>query len=120
MVLQLREICLNCIARSFSTIPNFDFTLLHSGDKEKVIERLANHDLLNLSNKFNEEASISPQEEFRYRHSLIKNFFNGCLNSITFDNCTQLDDTFLELIVQLSSKLSVKSITINNCTKLSG
>lgn len=120
MVLKLREVCLNSIARSFYTIPNFDSTLLHAGDREKVIERLANHGLLNLHNKFNENDSSS-SDELQYRRSLIRSFFYGHLDSVRFDSCFQLDDSFLQLIVQHApEKLLIRSIAINNCDKLSG
>ena len=120
MVLKLREICLNSIARSFYTISNFDSTLLHAGDREKVIERLANHNLFNLHNKFNEDASSS-EDELKYRQSLVRNFFYGHLDSVKFDSCSELDDSFLHLIVKLTpEKLFIRYFTINNCEKLSG
>lgn len=120
MVLKLREICLNSIARSFYTISNFDSTLLHAGDREKVIERLANHNLFNLHNKFNEDAS-SAEAELLYRQSLVRNFFYGHLDLVRFDSCSQLDDSFLQLIVRLApEKLFIRSFAINNCEKLTG
>lgn len=121
MVLKLREICLNFVTKNFDTISNFDQSLLYSPDKEKIIERLANHNLLSLNNKYNNRKSYSETEECLFRQRLIRNFFTGHLNSIKFNGCTQLDDSFLVMLVQIpANQLVFKSINFYKCRILTG
>lgn len=119
MVLKLGEFCLNSIAKNFNTTANFDFTLLHSSAREKVIERLGNHNLLNYKNKFN-EVEDSNEKELIYRQKLVRNFFHGFLNSVKFNKCHQLDDFFLNLIAKEGNSVTIRSISINNCPNISG
>jgi hypothetical protein len=141
MVLSLKDICLNFIAKEFDTIPNFNHTLLHAANKETVIERLINHSLLDApSNKLAKRkvtshadlATISAQ----YQTSLVRNFFNGHLDTLKFNACNQINDRFLRLIKQANSdgssssssdnddptrvKLHFKSILIRYCPNLTG
>ena len=115
MVLKLKDICLNFIAKNFTDISNFNHKLLSSAQKEIIIERLANHNWLST-------LSIDIQSIESYQKSLIQYFFNGCLNAVIFNDCYQLDDNFIELITQLvsSNELVIKSIAIIRCYKLTG
>jgi hypothetical protein len=119
MVLKLKDICLNYIARNFLVIKNFNHKLLSSAQKENIIERLANHNmLLEFPSSFNSQSI----EGENYQKSLIENFFNGYLDSVIFNNCNQLDDIFIQLITKLvsSNDLVIKSIAIIRCYKLTG
>ena len=129
MVLQLKEICLNCVTRNFHTMTNFDFTLLSSLDKEKIIERLGNHNLLSLknNNKVNFSiAVVSDYNENEYRQNLFEYFFMCNMNSLKFSCCPQLDDLFLKSIIDsviCSSRkqvFTVKSISFDRCSELTG
>lgn len=120
MVLKLGEFCLNSIAQNFNTTTNFDFTLLHSSAREKIIERLGNHNLLNYKNKFNEDIEDSPERESLYREKLVNNFFHSFLSQVKFDGCQQLDDSFLQLVAERGQNMTVRSIFINQCPKISG
>ncbi len=128
MVLKLKDICLNFIAKEFYSIQSFDNTLLNSTHKEKVIERLGNHDWLKLTD-LNENINDKDQLAFRnklYQESLIHHFFNGRLNCLKFDGCSQLDDHFLKLISEINqlkdekTKLHFKSLLINRCHYITG
>ena len=114
MVLKLKDICLNFIAKNFTDISNFNHKLLSSAQKEIIIERLANHNWL--SNSSNIQSIES------YQKSLIQYFFNGYLNAVIFNDCYQLDDNFIELVTKLvsSNELVIKSIAIIRCYKLTG
>jgi hypothetical protein len=114
MVLSLKDICLNYIAREFDTIPNFNHALLHSADKETIIERLINHSLLDVpSNKLEQRKVSSASELSRmkadYQSSLVHNFFNGHLDTLRFNGCNQITDQFLRLIKQKNSDQSLKA-----------
>jgi hypothetical protein len=117
MVLELKDICLNYIAKNFSVINNFNHTLLSSTQKEIIIERLVNHNWLYLL-----PSSSNIQSIESYQRSLVKYFFNGHLNAITFNDCNQLNDIFIQLITQLvsSDDLEIKSLAIIKCIKVTG
>ena len=124
MVLELKELCLSYIAKHFDQIQNFDHSLLHAAHKEKIIERLANHNWLvpehNDCDSDNED-HVTIQCAQAYQNKLVESFFNGHLNSLTFSECGQLDDAFLEKIAQISKiKLCFKAFKINKCPNISG
>ena len=117
MVLKLDEICLNYITNNFYSIQAFDCTLLHTIHKEKIIERLANHNLLQANGKFN---LIVANDQLKYQRSIVNYFFNGNLNYFKFNCCQDLNDSFLKLIAYNSRKLIVKSLILNKCNQVSG
>ncbi len=119
MVLELKEICLTFIAREFNRIKNFDYTLLNTSHKEIIIERLVNHSLINYQNKFNNTIATQSSNT-NYRVKLISSFFNGYLNCLKFNSCSQLDADFLELISTQRNVLRFKSLIINRCNNLTG
>jgi hypothetical protein len=137
MVLSLKDICLNYIAQEFDIIPNFNHALLHSADKETIIERLINHSLLDVPSNKLEQRKVCSQSELtrikaEYQSNLVKNFFNGHLDTLRFNGCNQITDQFLRLIKQKNSetslrsdspvkvKLHFKSILIRYCPNLTG
>ena len=135
MVLNLKDICLNYIAKEFDTIPNFNSSLLDAVNKETIIERLINHNLLDvLSNKLETRkiASKADLDKLRthYQSSLIKNFFNGYLDTLRFNGCSQVTNDFLRLIKltnndkndisKTRTKLHFRSVFIRNCSNLTG
>ena len=129
MVLKLKDICLNFIAKEFYSIQNFDNTLLNSAHKEKIIERLGNHDWLNYTPNSNDNVNDKDQLAFKnklYQESLVHNFFNGHFHCLKFDGCSQLNDNFLKLISEINhlkdekTKLHFKLLLINRCHYITG
>ena len=118
MVLKLKEICISFIARHFDAMPNFDSKLLHSVHKEAIIEQLGNHDLFNYANKFR-DCTASASEQFRYQQTIVRYFFDSRMDSLKFNNCVQLNDSFLKLIAATPS-FSVRSATFIRCHQLTG
>ena len=119
MVLKLKEICISFIARHFDVVPNFDSKLLHSVHKEAIIEQLGNHDLFNYANKFRNCNTSSDSEHFRYQQTIVRNFFDSRMDSLKFNNCVQLNDSFLRLIAATPS-FSVRSATFIRCHQVTG
>ena len=138
MVLKLRDICLNFVAKEFKQIRNFDPLCLSSSQRELIIERLMDHDLLDLTaftdSPLNKNVSTNSMDtnEFdwldkSYKRDLIRCFFNGIIRSLTFNINQQVNDQFVKMIRQFGDcdcqhrrALRFRSLCINRCNKITG
>lgn len=96
MVKSLGDLCLCCIQQHLHTIPNLGANL-PTLYKERLIERLAYHDLLCES----------------YLHHISYNLFCEALRHIKLYKCSQVDDRFLTLLSEAKCQLEV--LIINGC-----
>lgn len=98
----LVDLCLFCVANNLSKIKNVG-TFLSRADKEILVERLCDHDMLSAD-----------------RLPIIKkHLFSPQLQTISLRyNCDQVTDAVLANLA--SSGCQLRSLTIKSCHKLTG
>ena len=101
MVKKLSDLSLGCIQQHLSTIPQLGANL-PTLYKERLIERLAYHDMLHKS----------------YLPHISANLFCAALRHIKLYKCDQVDDHFLELLAECRCQLEV--LVINGCCSVTG
>jgi hypothetical protein len=128
MVLKLNELCLSFIAREFFLIKNFDHSLLHASHKEKIIERLVNHNWLALEKNTHSllYSRLETENTDLFQRKLIEYFFNGYQESLKLNHCSQVNDDFLKQIsvynkdANSNKKLYFRALKINRCQNVTG
>lgn len=100
MVKLLQDICLDCIQKSLDRIPHAG-SRLPTIYKEKLLERLASHDLL------------TPE----YLPHVSYNLFVSNLRHINFYKCSQINNTVLQQLA--ASKCVLEDILIHGCENVS-
>ena len=101
MVKALGDLCLGCIQQHLSSIPQLGASL-PTLYKERLIERLAYHDMLH--------KSYLPQVSY--------NLFCAALRHVKLYKCPQVDDQFLALLADCKCQLEV--LVINGCGAVTG
>lgn len=130
MVLKLKDLCLDYISEEFDTIGH-ELQLLDVSSRESVLDRLVNHDLLELPEHRLQKIRVKDKDHLvkinaEYQNKLVQCFFNGNLNSLRFNYSHQVTDKLLHLVTHVNQsnkipvKLSFKSLFITSCAYLSG
>ena len=101
MVKALGDLCLGCIQQHLSSIPQLG-ACLPTLYKERLIERLAYHDMLHKS----------------YLPHVSYNLFCAALRHIKLYKCPQVDDHLLGLLAECKCQLEV--LVINGCSAVTG
>lgn len=135
MVLKLRDLCLNFVAKEFKHMRNFDPRCLSSSQRELIIERLLTHDLLDLSCCYSSSkhrrsttsstSGTNDELDNQHKRDLIRCFFNGTIQALTLNASQHVNDDFVKMIRQFGASekalpLRFRSLCINRCRNISG